>query len=150
MDINIKVPEHCEPAMVTVVYRFHRGVAELANEHISKPDKPASKKRVTNYGRWTPEQVAYLVEHWGKGDRREVVRHLGFTAKKCSDKYGQEIHRPFGPGAYVYHAPGRQIGRVVTLDERSKTVAVDFGGTTKTFTIDAAMAMHKEMIVRAK
>jgi len=174
-------------------------------------------KRVKGRGRWTPEQVAYLMEHWGKENNKEVAQHLGFTAKKCSDKYGSEIRRskpdesikatdesisfenetvappappiderwssnirggtkpsfidsvksvfqkkefqvpadydaakPFGIKSYVYHAPGREIGKIVTIDMSSKLVTVDFNSTTKKFTIDAAKSMHKEMIVRAK
>lgn len=246
MEIKINVPENCEPAMVTVVYKFHRGIAELASEDkefIDSRPLPTTEtlgnvrtwscskcheefgskricgqherhcgkdKRATKLSRWTPEQVAYLMEHWDKkGDHSTVVRHLGFTVKKCSDKYGQEIRRakpdeatkaadesikavdettqdelmqekkspwrgsvekinqlfskkefqvpadfnpskPFGVNSYVYHAPGREMGKVVTVDMQSKTALVDFNGTAKKFTLDAAKAMHKEMLVRAK
>lgn len=191
-------------------------------------------KKISKHGRFTPDQVAYLMEHWGKNNNREVAQHLGFTAKKCSDKYGSEIRKAkpdesikatdesisaenetaappappvgerwssniregikavgkttedelmqekkspwrgaveridqlfrkefqippdfdpfkvFGVGQYVYHAPGRETGKIVTIDMNTKLVTVDFGSTTKKFTIEAAKAMHKEMLVRAK
>jgi hypothetical protein len=234
MEIKINVPENCEPAMVTVVYKFHRGIAEMVEEAIEKPrieNEPAKKASTEKFlcnkcheefdskrscgqherhcgkskrgkgDHWTPEQIQYLIDHQGKQPQSEIAEHLGMTNGQCWNKWyylkktgrvpetikakkakkpvkiettkpldetmqaeGETMpdekefqvpadfnpSKPFGVNSYVYHAPGREMGKVVTVDMQRQTVLVDFNGTTKLFTTDAAKAMHKEMIARAK
>lgn len=260
MEIKINVPENCEPAMVTVVYKFHRGIAEMVEEAIEKPapriereHEPVEAKKASTEkflcskcheefdskrscgqherhcgkskrgkgDHWTPEQIQYLIDHQGKQPHSEVAEHLGMTKGQCWDKWyylkktgrvpetitakkakkpakkettnpldetmqaeGETIpdaqekkspwrgavekidqlfskkefqvpadfnpSKPFGVNSYVYHAPAREMGKVVTVDMQSKTVLVDFNGTAKKFTLDAAREMHAEMIVRAR
>jgi len=73
-----------------------------------------------------------------------------FSKKEFAAPADFDASKPFGVKSYVYHAPAREMGRVITVDMQRQTVLVDFNGTSKLFTLDAAKAMHKEMIARAK
>ena len=68
MEIKINLPENCEPDMVTVVYRFHRGIAELAEESI------------------IDFKLAGVT--WGKGDCKEIAKLIELVIKEGNNDNG--------------------------------------------------------------
>lgn len=71
-----------------------------------------------------------------------------FTGPQTPADFNKQ--QKFGVGAYVYHAPARKIGKIVTVDQSGDKVTVDFSDRTQVFPYRGAQFMFNEMMARGK